>query len=144
MAIVLGIDYGIKRTGIAVTDPYESVASPHTTVNTKYLFDFLVDYCENNKVEKIVVGWPKKPDGELSETARPIDCFVSELKIKLPFVSVVNYPEIFTTKMAKDTLLNSGLKRKKRRDKSVLDKISACLILSSYLDSQRLTKFNSR
>ena len=144
MAIVVGIDYGTKRTGIAVTDPNESVASPYATIKTEYLFDFLMDYCENNKVEKIVVGMPKQPNGKFSEITGMVNCFINELKRILPSVSVINYPEIFTTKMAKDTLLNSGLKKKKRRDKSLIDKISACLILSSYLDNQRLTKLNSK
>ncbi len=133
MARILALDYGEKRTGIAVTDPLQMIASGLTTVSTPELLDYLEDYTRAEEVERIVVGQPRQRDGRPSEVEGAIGAFLSALEKRLPGIPVSREDERFTSKMAARSLLDSGVKKKKRRDKAALDEISATLILQSYL-----------
>ncbi len=133
MARILALDYGEKRTGIAVTDPLQMIASGLTTVSTPELLDYLEDYTRAEEVERIVVGQPRQRDGSPSEVEAAIGAFLSALEKRLPGIPVSREDERFTSKMAARSLLDSGVKKKKRRDKAALDEISATLILQSYL-----------
>ena len=129
----MGIDYGTKRTGIAVTDPLQLIASGLTTVPTGELFDFLADYFQNEEVEKVVVGEPLYPDGNPAQIAHLVVGFVRKLKKKYPELEVVMQDERYTSNAAKEIIMQTGLKKKKRRDKALVDKIAAALILEDYL-----------
>ena len=135
MSRILAIDYGTKRTGIAVTDPLQIIASGLTTVATGELFDFLAKYFQDEEVEKIVVGEPLHPDGNPAQIAHLVVGFVRKLKKEYPDKEVVMQDERFTSENAKQILLQSGIGQKKRRDKSLVDKISAALILEDYMKS---------
>jgi putative Holliday junction resolvase len=135
MSRILAIDYGTKRTGIAVTDPLQIIASGLTTVATAELFDFLAKYFQDEEVEKIVVGEPLHPDGNPAQIAHLVVGFVRKLKKEFPDKEVVMQDERFTSENAKQILLQSGIGQKKRRDKSLVDKISAALILEDYMKS---------
>lgn len=129
----MGIDYGAKRTGIAVTDPLQLIASGLTTIPTGEVFDFLENYLKNEPVEKIVVGEPLHEDGKPAHIAHLIVGFVRNLKKKFPEVEIVTHDERFSSVAALDIIRQSGIKQKKRRDKSLVDKIAAALILEDYL-----------
>ncbi|MUU78140.1 Holliday junction resolvase RuvX [Winogradskyella endarachnes] len=133
MGRVLAIDYGTKRTGLAVTDPMQIIASGLTTVNTKELLSFLKDYVSKESVEKIVVGLPKQMDNTASESEVYIQKFLTQLEKSLPEIPVSRIDERFTSKMAFQTMIDSGLKKKQRKNKALIDEISATLILQSYL-----------
>ena len=135
MSRILAIDYGTKRTGIAVTDPLQIIASGLTTVATGELFDFLAHYFKEEEVETIVVGEPLHPDGNPAQIAHLVVGFVRKLKKEYPDKEVVMQDERFTSENAKQILLQSGIGQKKRRDKSLVDKISAALILEDYMKS---------
>ena len=135
MARILAIDYGLKRTGIAVTDPLQIIATALQTVETSGLINFLEDYFKKEHVESVVVGEPKNMDNTPSEISKDVESFISELKKKFPDKRIIRVDERFTSKIAQQTILNSGLHKKARRDKSLLDKISAVVILQSYLAS---------
>ncbi len=133
MARILAIDYGAKRTGIAVTDPLQIIATGLTTVATPELLDFLQNYLAIETVEKIVVGEPKHLDGTPTDIALRIEKLKAKLKELFPHIEVVSQDERFTSAEAKSIILTSGVKKKKRRDKALVDKISAVLILQDYL-----------
>ncbi|MGB0788060.1 MAG: Holliday junction resolvase RuvX [Marinirhabdus sp.] len=133
MARLLAIDYGTKRTGIAVTDPLQLIASGLTTVGTHDLFRFLNDYFLTETVEKIIVGEPKQKDGTHSAVEVDILGFIKKFKKKFPSMPVERADERFTSKMAFKTMIATGVPKKKRRDKALVDKISATLILQGYL-----------
>jgi len=133
MARVMGIDYGTKRTGIAVTDPLQIIASNLETVPTNNLFPWLKSYFEIEEVEKIIVGEPLHLDGNPAQIAPLVYTFVKKLEKLYPDKEVILQDERFTSKEAFDIILKSGIKKKKRRDKSLVDKISAALILESYM-----------
>lgn len=135
MARVLAIDYGKKRTGIAVTDPMQIIASPLTTVETKNLYDFIKEYLSQNEVEKIVVGMPLQMNGQPSESFKYIEPFVNRLRNSLS-IEIVYHDERFTSKMALQVMITGGTKKSDRREKGNLDKISASIILESYLNSR--------
>lgn len=135
MARILAIDFGIKRTGIAVTDPLQIIATALQTVETTGLMTFLSDYFKKEEVESIIVGEPKKMDNSPSEIAGEVESFISELKQKFPDKKIIRVDERFTSKIAQQVILKSGINKKARRDKSLLDKISAVVILQSYLSS---------
>jgi len=137
MPRILAIDFGMKRTGIAVTDPLQIIATPLQTVPTIELMKFLSDYFRKENVETIVIGDPKNLDGTSSEIKSEIDQFEKELKKNFPEKKIVLVDERFTSKMAQQSLIASGMKKKDRRDKSLLDKVSAALILQHYLDSKK-------
>ena len=136
MGRILALDYGIKRTGIAVTDELQIIASGLTTVSTPDLLDYLSEYVENENVELIVVGLPKQMNYEDSDSEFLIATFLVELSEKLPHIPVQRVDERFTSKMAFKTMIDSGLSKKKRRNKALADQISASLILQTYLNSK--------
>jgi len=135
MGRILAIDYGTKRTGIAVTDELQIIASGLTTVETNSLIAFLTDYVKKESVEKIIVGLPKQMNNTASEIEVHIQSFLKKLNKTLPDIPVVRVDERFTSKMAFQSMIDSGLKKKQRQNKALVDEISATLILQSYLAS---------
>ena len=135
MGRLLAIDYGVKRTGIAVTDELQIIASGLTTVETKDLIVFLKDYISNEQVDKFIVGLPKQMDNTASESEVHIQKFLEKLAVEIPEITVERFDERFTSKMAFQTMIDSGLSKKQRRNKSLVDEISATLILQSYMSS---------
>lgn len=134
----MALDYGAKRTGIAVTDELQIIASGLTTIATNELLDFLIDYIEKENVETIVIGEPKRLHNEPSDIESEIIKFIQKLEKKLTSVSIARFDERFTSKMAFQTMIDSGLPKKKRKNKSLVDEISATIILQSYLSSKSL------
>ncbi len=135
MGRILAIDYGTKRTGLAVTDPMQIIASGLTTVETKELIQYLKAYVNSEVVEKFVVGEPKQMDNTASESEVHIQKFLEKLQKEIPQIPMVRVDERFTSKMAFQTMIDSGLKKKQRQNKALVDEISATLILQSYLAS---------
>ncbi len=133
MARILAIDYGKVRTGLAVTDDMQIIASGLTTVLTKDLIDFLKDYLTKEEVELFLVGEPKQMNNEPSESEALIIPFLSQLQRFFPTIPVKRVDERFTSKMAAQTLIDSGLKKKQRKNKALLDEVSATIILQTYL-----------
>lgn len=133
MARILAFDYGLKRTGIAVTDELQLIASGLTTVNTNALFVFLKDYLNKENVELFVVGEPKQMNNAVSQSEQLIKPFLEQLNKQFPNIPIIRVDERFTSKMAVKTMLDGGLKKNKRKDKALVDQISATLILQSYL-----------
>lgn len=133
MARILAIDYGKKRTGIAITDDLQLIASGLTTVDTNTLFTFLTTYFLTENVELILVGEPKQMNNTPSESEVLIKPFVENLKKQYPNIPVKRVDERFTSKMAFQTMIDSGLKKKQRQNKALVDEISATIILQSYL-----------
>ena len=136
MGRVLGIDYGRKRTGIAVTDPLQIVAGNLATVPTHTLMQFIKDYVGRETVDRIVVGQPSQLNGQPSESMKYITPFVSRLKKELPDIPVVMYDERFTSTIAHQAMIDGGMKKSDRRDKSRVDAIAATIILNDYLKSR--------
>lgn len=141
MSRILAIDYGRKRTGIAVTDPMQIIASGLTTVPTHQLMDFLMKYVQQEKVERIIIGHPKQMNNEDSENMKNIVPFMNRLKKQLPDIPVELVDERFTSVLAHQAMLTGGLKKKDRQNKALVDEISATLILQSYMESR---KFNNQ
>ena len=137
MARVLALDYGHKRTGIAVTDELQIIASGLTTVDTKELLSFLKDYFSKEEVELVILGEPKQMNNEVSESEVYIKDFLLKFNKAFPNVSLQRQDERFTSKMAFQTMIDSGLKKKQRQNKSLIDEISATIILQSYLYNKR-------
>ncbi len=133
MSRILALDYGTKRTGIAVTDELQIIASGLTTVATPDLLTFLEGYFSKENVELILIGLPKKLDNTPSESEKFITPFIQKLKKKFPNIPLKRIDERFTSKMAFQTMIDSGLSKKKRRNKALVDEISATIILQSYL-----------
>jgi len=133
MARIVAIDYGKKRTGIAVTDELQLIASGLLTVNTPDLLPFLKDYLNKENVELILVGQPKKLNNSFSDIEPEIKKLVIKLEQQFPNIEIKRIDERFTSKMAFQTMIDSGLKKKQRRNKALLDEISATIILQSYL-----------
>ena len=138
MGRILAIDYGLKRTGLAVSDPLRIIAGALDTVATHTLMDYLKQYLSKNDVSTIVVGQPKQPNGALSDSWRAIEPFVNRLRKEFPQVEVVLYDERFTSVLAHRTMLESGIGRMARRDKALVDRISATIILQDYMQSLEL------
>ena len=133
MGRILAIDYGTKRTGIAITDELQLIASGLTTVATKELISFLTDYFASEKVELILVGEPTQKDGTPSDVEEDIQKFLKKFSKTFPTFEVKRVDERYTSKMAFQTMIDSGLKKKQRRNKALLDEISATIILQEYL-----------
>jgi putative Holliday junction resolvase len=133
MARILAIDFGTKRTGIAVTDELHMIASGLTTVATETLVDFLKKYFEDENVELVLVGQPLQKDGNPSDVETEIKKFLEVFTKQFPTMSVKRVDERYTSKMAFQTMIDSGLKKKQRRNKALLDEISATIILQQYL-----------
>lgn len=129
----MAIDYGTKRTGIAVTDPLQIIASGLTTVHTMDLMDFLARYLQEEETEAIVVGEPMHMDGNPTKLGAEVTGFVRKLRKQFPGIEVVTHDERFTSVDARQIILQSGIGQKKRRDKSLIDKVAAVLILEDYM-----------
>lgn len=134
MARLLALDYGKVRTGIAVTDEIQLIASGLTTVETPKLFDFLKKYMSKEEIERIIIGEPKQMNGSASESESLIQIFINKFTKKFPYVPVDRQDERFTSKMAFQSMIASGVKKKQRQNKALVDEISATLILQAYLD----------
>ncbi|MGM0650721.1 MAG: Holliday junction resolvase RuvX [Bacteroidota bacterium] len=134
MSRIIGIDYGFKRTGVAVTDPLKMIASGLDTVSTATLFNYLSDYMKKEKVECIVFGMPTKDDGSPSEPAPQIIGAMRKCRKLFPGIRVESVDESYTSKMAFQSMIDGGVKKKKRRDKALIDKTSATIILQSYME----------
>jgi len=131
----MGIDYGRKRTGVAVTDPLQIVAGNLATVPTHTLMQFIKDYLSRETVDRIVVGKPTQLNGEPSESMKYITPFVNRLRKELPQMPIVMYDERFTSTIAHQAMIDGGMKKSDRRDKSRVDAIAATIILNDYLQS---------
>ncbi|MEA1887976.1 MAG: Holliday junction resolvase RuvX [Bacteroidota bacterium] len=134
MGRILAIDYGKKRTGLAVTDPGRIIASPLETIATAKLEEFLVDYINTNDVDAIVIGYPKKMNNQPSEIVKQLDPFINRLRKIFRDIDLHLVDERFTSKMAQQATIEGGMKKSERRKKINVDKISASLILQSYLE----------
>lgn len=140
MSRILAIDFGQKKSGIAVTDELQIISSPLTTVATKHLIDFLKDYLEKEEVEMVVIGEPKTMDNKASDSTKYIQPFIGRLKKALPGIKIDRMDERFTSRMAFQTMIDGGLGMKARRNKELVDSISASLILQSYMDYIKIRK----
>ena len=137
MGRLLSIDFGRRRCGIAVTDPVRIVANPLETVETPRLIEFVKGYIAANGVDEVVVGLPKNLNGEPSESMRWLTPVINRLKKEISPVPVVYYDERFTSVLAHRAMIDGGMKKMDRRDKAVVDRISASIILNDYLESQK-------
>ena len=136
MARILSIDYGKKRTGLAVTDPLQIIAGGLATVSTSELFDYLTQYVDREPVERIVIGEPRQPNGQPSENLARVQQFVNRWRKQRPDIPIEYYDERFTSVLAHQAMLDAGLKKKTRQDKALVDEISATIILEDYLRSR--------
>lgn len=136
MARILALDYGEKRTGIAVTDELQIIASGLTTVETKKIFSFLTEYLKKEKVELLIVGEPKQMNNTDSESEKLIKPFVKKLALTFPKIPIKRVDERFTSKLAFQSMIDSGLKKKQRQNKALIDEISATIILQTYLEQK--------
>lgn len=139
MSRILSIDYGKRRTGLAVTDPLQIIAGGLCTVDTPQLLNYLTDYVTKEEVERIVIGLPTQSNGQPSENQARVREFTGRLRKALPQIPVVFWDERYTSVMAHQAMLASGIGRKKRQDKALVDEISATIILQSYMESLRNT-----
>jgi putative Holliday junction resolvase len=137
MGRILAIDYGRKRVGLAVTDQLQMIANKLTTVSAHTIFDFLTEYFSREKVDLVVVGYPKTLMDEPSESIRYINPFLKQFEKKFPSVKLELVDERFTSKIAFQTMIDAGLKKKQRQDKELVDAVSATIILQFYLEQQR-------
>lgn len=133
MARILSIDYGKKRTGLAVTDPLQIIPNGLATVATPTLIDFLKDYLSRESVERVVIGEPRQMNGEASENLARVQQFVARFKKLFPTVPIEFYDERFTSVLAHRAIIDSGIGKKARRNKALVDEISATIILQDYL-----------
>jgi len=134
MSRILGLDYGTKRTGVSTTDPLQIIVNPLEVVATPELFDFLSKYMNSEDVEKIVIGQPKQADGSPTYIEKPIQELIKKLNEKFPALIIDRQDESFTSLEAKGLMVTMGMKKKKRQDKSMIDRISSVLILQRYLN----------
>lgn len=134
MGRVLGLDYGSKRVGIAETDDLKIIASPLTTIHSKDVIEFILDYDNKHDLELIVIGDPKNLNGQETHGTKIVESFVNLLKKRAPQIRFEMEDERFTSKMASQAMIAGGVKKSKRQEKGSLDKVSAAIILQSYLD----------
>ena len=144
MGRILAIDYGTKRIGLAVTDPLQCFASPLTTVSPKEFYNFIEDYLKAEKVDAFVIGYPVQMNNKPSESVNYINPFIKKLKKAYPEKHIHLVEERFTSHMAFRTMIEGGVKKRDRKDKSMVDKISASIILQSFLDIRSNKKENNR
>lgn len=137
MARILAIDYGKKRTGLAVTDMLQIVPGALDTIETSALMKYLDDYVSREKVERIIIGEPRQPNGQPSENLQRVKTFQGQWRSRHPEIPIEGYDERFTSVMAHRTMLDAGLHKKARQDKALVDRISATIILQDYLASRR-------
>ena len=134
---ILSIDYGRKRTGIAVTDPLQIIANGLATVSTSELYEFLLEYVQREEVERIVIGKPLKTNGQPSENLARVEQFVNRWRKNMSGIPIEYYDERFTSVLAHRTMIDAGLKKTARQDKALVDTISATIILQGYLEARR-------
>ena len=134
---ILSIDYGKKRTGIAVTDPLQIIAGGLATVSTSELYDFLVGYIGREPVERIVIGEPRQSDGSPSENFARVEQFVNRWRKSQPTIPIEFYDERFTSVLAHRAMIDGGLRKKDRQNKALVDEISATILLQDFLESRR-------
>ncbi len=134
MSRVLAIDYGVRRTGIAVTDPLQIIANGLTTVDTRQLLAFIQDYVKRETVERFVIGRPMQTNGRESENLKNVEKFVEQLQKALPNIPVTWWDERYTSVLAHQTMLESGIGKMARRNKALVDEISACIILQGWME----------
>lgn len=135
MGRLLAIDYGARRTGLAVSDPIGIIASGLATVETSKLWDFLSDYVSRETVDKIIIGMPTQMSGQASDNAKNITSFVNRWRKNYPEIPIEGYDERFTSVLAHRTMIDGGLHKMARRNKALVDEISATIILQSYMES---------
>ena len=138
MARIVSIDYGKKRTGLAVTDPLQLIAGGLATVSTSELFEYLTQYVAKESVERLVIGEPRQPNGQPSENLVRVQQFVNRWRKAMPQIPIVYFDERFTSVLAHQAMLAGGLKKKARQDKALVDEISATIILEDYMRSRKL------
>lgn len=136
MGRLLAIDYGTKRTGIAVTDPLQIIATALETVPTHTLMAFIEKYVSDNQVDKFIVGMPRQMNGEPSESFTHIRPFVKKLTAKFPQIEVIYQDERFTSVLAQRAIREAGASKTRRQDKALVDRVSATIILQSYLETK--------
>ncbi len=134
MSKAVGIDYGAKRTGVAITDSLKIIASGLTTIETKKLLFFISELTQKEDIDCFVIGYPVNLQNKKNDIIKDIDIIIDKLQTKYPSVPVHKIDERYTSKIAKNTLINSGTKKIKRRNKKIIDQISATIILQDYLD----------
>jgi putative holliday junction resolvase len=142
MGRIIGIDYGLKRIGLAVTDPLKIFASPLITVSPAEFDNFMNGYLKNDEVEAFVIGYPVQMNNQPSASVSYINPFIKKLKKTYPEIDIHLADERFTSQMAFRTMVDGGVKKKDRQDKSIVDKISASIILQSFLDNRSNKKEN--
>lgn len=138
MARIVSIDYGKKRTGLAVTDPLQLIAGGLATVSTSELFEYLTQYVTKESVERLVIGEPRQPNGQPSENLARVQQFVNRWRKAMPQIPIEYFDERFTSVLAHQAMLAGGLKKKARQDKALVDEISATIILEDYMRSRKL------
>ena len=134
---ILSVDYGRKRTGIAVTDPSQIIAGGLATVSTSTLFEYLSEYVANEQVERIIIGEPRQTNGEPSENYQRVIQFVNRWRKAMPQIPIELYDERFTSVLAHQAMLQGGLRKKARQDKALVDEISATILLQDYMLSMK-------
>ena len=138
MGRIMSFDYGSKRTGIAISDPLKIISSPYKTCKSGYLIDFIKDYIENNTIDEFVVGFPLNLKSKPTDATRIVKKFVHLLKKTFPLIPIKLVDERYTSKIASKAILDAGKNKKYRKEKSNIDKISASLILQSYLANSKI------
>ena len=137
MGCLVGIDFGVKRTGLAYTDPNKMIATGLKNLPTNLVISYIRDYFKNEEIDAFIIGKPIQKDGTPSELENKIKNFILELKTCFPNKKIDRYDERYTSKMAKQVIINLGIKKKKRTNKGLVDQISATIILQSYLDRKK-------
>ena len=135
MPKIVALDYGSKRVGVAISDPENKIAFALTTISTELVLKYIIDLVAAEKTSLVVIGFPVNLDGSLNDISHEINVFINKLNQKIPEIIIEKYDERFTSVIAKKTILNSGIGKQKRQNKSLVDKVSATIILQSYLDS---------
>lgn len=140
VARILSIDYGKKRTGLAVTDPLQLIAGGLVTVSTSELFDYLCRYVEQEDVERLVIGEPRQPNGQPSENMQRVQQFVNRWRRAMPAIPIEYFDERYTSVLAHRAMLDAGLRKKARQDKALVDELSATILLQDYMRSRKGTQ----
>tara|TARA_B000000441_G_C21380746_1_gene143867 strand:- start:26 stop:448 length:423 start_codon:yes stop_codon:yes gene_type:complete len=137
MGVFISIDYGSKKTGLATTDVKKIIASALETVETKEIISYLYKFNQQNPIDKFIIGEPKQKDGSASSIESEISSFINLLRLSFPSILIERYDERYTSKIAFNFIKESGINKKKRMNKDLIDKISAAIILQSYLESKK-------
>ena len=135
MPKIVALDYGSKRVGVAISDPKNKIAFALKTISTELILKYIIDLVAAEKISLVVIGFPVNLDGSLNDISYETNVFINKLNQKIPEIIIEKYDERFTSVIAKKTILNSGIGKQKRQNKSLVDKVSATIILQSYLDS---------